>query len=463
MFTFTSDFTGERKLTIKTPVLKEETVKTNNSREFSISIIREKIRVLYICGQTNYEYSFLRNVLKGDPGIELVSFIILRNPENIAHQEIFMQQIHHFDLLIFENFAYQRFLITPGMLENVARFVKEKGGGFLMIGGDNAFGRGAYKTTAIEQILPIEIGDINEPVSEELFKLKIVVPQHPIVSLAADYNENKKLWDNMPSLEGCNIISKPKPGAVVIGVHPDITQPWGSLPVLAVWEYGNGRVMSMTNNTTWRWALGLAKEGKGKELYDRFWRQSVRWLTRGEQLSTIKVDKKKKEFNINDKIIVRITILDDQYRPDNSAKIKVVVILPSGDKVDISDTVILTKPGEYWVEFQPTLPGKFKFLVTAYNKRGLIGQAEASCFAKSFGEDENGVPNTELLTNIAYLTNGSMSTIKDFQAKNLRFLSPKSGGKIKFKWRIWTEWYFFVILITLLFFEWYLRRKKGLP
>ena len=39
--------------------------------------------MLYICGQPGYE-RILRASLKSDPNIEVVSFVILRNPENIS-------------------------------------------------------------------------------------------------------------------------------------------------------------------------------------------------------------------------------------------------------------------------------------------------------------------------------------------------------------------------------------------
>ncbi|MFA5858631.1 MAG: glutamine amidotransferase [Elusimicrobiota bacterium] len=476
-FDFLSDYVGERKLSVQAPVIAGELVKNNNVKDFTLSIIREKIRVLYICGQANYEYSYLRNVLKGDPSIELVSFIILRNPENIAfvsddqlslipfpHQEIFMNYLPQFDLLIFENFAYQRFAITPAMLEKLAWFVKEKGGGFLMIGGDNAFGRGGYKETAVERILPVEIGGYEEQVDTQKFNLKLAVPQHPVVALSTDFDENKRLWGLMPELEGCNITGDAKPGATVVGVHPKITTARGSLPVLTLWDYGNGRVMSLASNTTWRWAMGLAKIGKGKELYDRFWSQSVRWLTRGEQLSAVRVVAEKSEVSLNEKVLIKITVLDDQYRLDNSARVKVVVQLPQKDvRTDISDTAMLVKPGEYWVEYLPSTAGKYYFKITAYGRRGLAGDTGITVNAKSFGEDDELRPNMELLNAIAGVTQGGVSSIKEFNPGQLNFLSAKSSAAVKFRYRVWTEWYFYLLLTIILCIEWFLRRMRGLP
>ena len=59
-----------------------------------------------------------------------------------------------------ENFSYNRFFSVQ-LLENVRNFVVEKGGAFVMLGGVNSYGKGGYKGTAIEDILPVEFAGID--------------------------------------------------------------------------------------------------------------------------------------------------------------------------------------------------------------------------------------------------------------------------------------------------------------
>ncbi|MEW6041125.1 MAG: hypothetical protein AB1633_06355, partial [Elusimicrobiota bacterium] len=83
-FTFTSSKLGQEIYTVEIPSLPEETVVDNNKKDITIETVREKVRILYICGQPSYEYYFLRHFIKSNPSIELVSCVILRNPENVA-------------------------------------------------------------------------------------------------------------------------------------------------------------------------------------------------------------------------------------------------------------------------------------------------------------------------------------------------------------------------------------------
>ncbi|MFN3966442.1 MAG: glutamine amidotransferase, partial [Endomicrobiia bacterium] len=272
-FEIISSKLGTETYTAEIEPFPEETIISNNKRNFTIETIREKIRILYICGQPSPEYYFLRYFLKSNPSIELVSFVILRNPEDIAvvpdeklalipfpAREIFLKDIFNFDLLILENFNYSRFYITPDYLLNVEKFVREKGGGFLMIAGDNAFGKGGYSGTAIEKILPVILDAPDEPFEEGTFT-PVVLDRNHYLSFS-----DKDLY----SLEGCQHLRQ-KPGSTVVAVHPTLKLDGKNVVVLAGMEYGQGRTAALGTNTTWRWLLSSAYEGKTESIYPKFW------------------------------------------------------------------------------------------------------------------------------------------------------------------------------------------------
>ncbi|MDO8735279.1 MAG: hypothetical protein Q7K21_09005, partial [Elusimicrobiota bacterium] len=75
---------GHINYSIEIPTYSGEQNIYDNKKKFVLAVEPEKIRVLYLCGQPSFNYSFLRNTLKNDPNVELVSFVILRNPENIV-------------------------------------------------------------------------------------------------------------------------------------------------------------------------------------------------------------------------------------------------------------------------------------------------------------------------------------------------------------------------------------------
>lgn len=61
----------------------------------------------------------------------------------------------HFDAVVFDNVpAYE---LSLARMEAVERYVRDAGGGFLMIGGDESFGAGGYYRTPIERLLPVDM------------------------------------------------------------------------------------------------------------------------------------------------------------------------------------------------------------------------------------------------------------------------------------------------------------------
>lgn len=62
--------------------------------------------------------------------------------------------LQNYDLLIVDNVAATDLL--PSQMELFARYVREQGGGFLMLGGDEAFGLGGYYRTPVETLLPVK-------------------------------------------------------------------------------------------------------------------------------------------------------------------------------------------------------------------------------------------------------------------------------------------------------------------
>ena len=66
------------------------------------------------------------------------------------------------------------FGISNEKMETIARYVRDAGGGLLMVGGDASFGAGGYYKTPIERALPVDM-DVKSQVQLPRLSLVIVV------------------------------------------------------------------------------------------------------------------------------------------------------------------------------------------------------------------------------------------------------------------------------------------------
>lgn len=66
-----------------------------------------------------------------------------------------LPQLASFDLLVIDNLPAYR--LSQGKMEAIERFVRDLGGGLIVLGGPKSYGAGGYYKTPLERILPVEM------------------------------------------------------------------------------------------------------------------------------------------------------------------------------------------------------------------------------------------------------------------------------------------------------------------
>lgn len=183
-----------------------------------------------------------------------------------------IEALQAYDVVMFSDVGANTFLLptrtfiggerSVNKLSLVRDFVRA-GGGFCMIGGYLSFqgfeGKGCYRRTAIEDILPVGLldGDDRAEVPEG-FNPEILAPEHPIFA---------GVTGEVPYMLGYNRTIA-KPDATVLMRH-------GTDPLLAVANYGMGRVMAYACDCSPHWA---SPELCAWTHYQRLWQNITRWL-----------------------------------------------------------------------------------------------------------------------------------------------------------------------------------------
>ena len=158
---------GTNIVEIEAAELEGELTLANNRGVVLIEGIREKLRVLLVSGEPHAGERTWRNLLKSDPGVDLVHFTILRPPEKqdgtpinelsliaFPTRELFQVKIKEFDLIIFDRYAQQGILPTA-YFDNIARYVKG-GGAVLVAAGPEHTTSNSVHETPLAAVLPAE-------------------------------------------------------------------------------------------------------------------------------------------------------------------------------------------------------------------------------------------------------------------------------------------------------------------
>lgn len=361
---------GKHKFMVELKKLQGEISYENNQGIIDIEVKKDKIRVLYICGQPSPEYYHLRNLLKNEPSVDLVSFVILRNPESIAIvpdedsalipfpiYDIFVKELFNYDLVIFENFSYKRFGIPLQYLENLRQFVLN-GGGFIMIGGPNSFFLGGYKYTPIEDLLPVIISEDEEWIYSE-YRPDLVNVKDALVNILDDEKENILMWKTSPFLGNYQKVSGVKENAVCLLKYNDS-------PIMCYTNKGKGRVFVSLTNTTWRWSLGnlISEKYDYRNMYTKFWKNVIYFTSGAEEMKNLYIVCADR-YNLEDQIDISvISNLKEILAPN------LYVTYPNKYREFLNIKKI--SDSRYLASFKPNIEGKYLISVSAKKGRSVF-------------------------------------------------------------------------------------------
>ncbi len=475
-FTFFPDQAGTQKYNLFIKPGEGEKIVENNLREFLVEVTENRLPVLYVEGSPRTEFRFLRRALFRDPDFRIVS--VLRTGSGHDHNYVqgaedfteaqraelakgyptSKELLYKFEGVIFGDVEAEFF--TKEQLKMTEEFVRERGGGFAMLGGVNSFNLGDYAGTPLESMLPVIMEEKKNTYSFDRFKMRVpdAALRHPVLHQDDDPEMNQKAWDRVPELDGYNLMKGVKSGAQVLASHPTTQQ-----PILAVQKFGNGRVAAFCTGGSWAWRMSVSTES---EIQEKFWRQLVRWLAVGSKENiTIALDRD--IYAKGEPVILRATVLGQSLDAVSDAKVKAKFQDPFGNVEEIDMPWILTQDGVYQCRYETHENGDHKITVHV-EIPGLKPQDLDTTFSvtQPFLEFNNAGLNETLLKQMAEMTGGKYFNEADTagllpEIKKIMLTRERTGMYVEEK-DVWDAPIFYLALAVLLGLEWSFRRRNGL-
>jgi uncharacterized membrane protein len=486
------------------PDAKKEPVAANNTRLLAADRGSGPYRVLYVAGRPNWEYKFLRRAIAGDEDIQMPALVRIArrepkfewrgragesvNPlfrgfgakegeEAVRYDQPVIQRLGTKDAKELSDgfpkaaedlFAEFRAIIlddveaayfTQEQMHLIERFVSERGGALMMLGGQESFREGGYEHTPIGRMLPVYLDQTSAaaPIADARFNLTREGWLEPWMRLRADRAEDEQRLTTMTAFHSINAAFSIKPGASILATVSDSQ---GTHPALAVQRFGEGRVGSLLVGDLWRW--GLRDEESHKDM-DRLWRQLLRWLVVDVADSialTAETDAADRE-----RVKLAVRVRDRAFKPQSDALVKIEVTQPDGTKAQLFAEPSLKEPGLFEAEYFASAPGDYRASATVEDaeKRTALGNRATGWthdpLAAEFAKLE---PNRELMQRLAADTGGQMLSLKDIGQLPALLRNIRVPVEQTLATPLWhTPWVFAAILLLLLA-EWMIRRKGGL-
>jgi uncharacterized membrane protein len=268
-----------------------DSIPENDRRLMTFNVTRERVRVLHVAGRPTNDVRALRQWLKGDASIDLVTFFILRTPTDTVNakqeelalipfpvDELFSEHLPSFDAVVLQDFDAQPYGLEQH-LPALASYVRT-GGGLVMVGGPNSFVAGGYAGSPLADVLPVrlEAGSGATAADPAPFVPDCTAACRDVPMLAPLRNV---LGDALPQMPGANVLEDARPGALVLWSHPKRqTKSGAKMPVLAVADVGNGRSIALGVDGGWLFTFSDLGARTGGRAHGALWDGLLGWLMR---------------------------------------------------------------------------------------------------------------------------------------------------------------------------------------
>jgi uncharacterized membrane protein len=474
-FKIKPDTIGDFVYSVSVPPHPGEASLDNNQQDFVVQIIRDKIRVLQVSGRPSWDERFLRQYLKENPNTDLVSFFILRTPSDdisIPESELslipfpvgklFTTELQNFDVIIFQNFDFRPYHMAH-FLPNI-RDAVQAGLGFVMLGGDASFSDGGFLGTALDDILPVRLGEAPMgfgPVAPVLTEAGL---RHPITDLAQGGVGRQEIFAAMPRLTGANAVAGLRPGAVALAADPHILGSDGTpAPLIAAQDLGKGRTLTVASDALWRWQFAPGPRGTaGRQAYQRLWSNALRWLVRDPEHAHVRVTPANRRVEAGSATAVTVQAVDADYRPLPRARLQ-VGLTPLAGGATLEASLTTDDDGSAQSHYPHLASGAYR--VTARGDIPGLGQHTGSgVFVVAAGtpETREPAPRPQLLAQLAQATGGVVLPPE-----------PKSWSRIKLAQPditqidqrrdvpLWDNLGVLIGILLLFAADWALRRRRG--
>ena len=280
---------GQNIFRLKVESVGEELSEANNSVALNINGVRDRLKVLLVSGEPHAGGRTWRDMLSGDPGVDLIHFTILREPQKVddtprsemsliafPFRELFEIKLDEFDLIVFDRYSLNQ-ILPSRYFQNIADYVRN-GGALLEASGPSFAGENSIAGTAIGQVMPARPG---KRVIKGAFLpgLSTIGKRHPVTRPFIDKQDgDKPAWGRWLR----QIAVKPRSDAhVLMRGHND-------RPLLMLRKVGDGRVAQLASDQIWLWARGF--EGGGPQ--DALLRRTAHWLMKEPSLAANTLDVK---------------------------------------------------------------------------------------------------------------------------------------------------------------------------
>lgn len=482
---FTPSRAGEFDLMARIEPRDEDAIKDNNRMTKRLRVVDAPIRVLLVEQSPRWEFRHLQMLLLRDRRVELNTVLFDADPmltraENTPYLERFptsREELLKFDVIVFGDVDPKR--LQPEQIEWLGDFAASYGGSIIVIAG-RQYTPWAYRGTALETLLPVELDSSPNSFSaahaDTPRRLELTVEGRiaPMLRLSDKETEALAIWQQLPPLDWIACVSRAKPAAEVLAVDPDpaCAMRTGKMPVIAIQRYGMGQTLYIGTDSTWRW-----RENRGEHRYARCWSQIIQHMALARLLGAAKRTQlftDRQDYFSGERVTVYARLFTPGFQPVTEPVVR-ALCTPRGPAAEpvaaaehevspgvATSAVVLLRPvpdqpAMYRGEFIAPNAGQYRLFLESDRDTHLDFNVVAPTH-----EVGDTAMNEVLLREMAARSGGAFLREEDLPRLPRMIRRRLERVRSSVEIELWSSPVLFVLVLSLVTVEWVMRKRSQL-
>jgi hypothetical protein len=360
---------GSYSYTLELP--QADSLALNNAYTVKVQVVRERIKVFMVEGFPRFEFKLMKVALEVDPMVDLTTLVhipgggvyVQGKPlhHNVEQGLITSQaELFQYDVVVLRDVSRKYFReggdVSESRLRNLVEFVTKRGGGLVVLGGQDVFRAGGYEDSALMEVLPFDLSDhfSKEPQFEGMFYAGVpkAAQGHPILRLLSDPARNRERLAALRQLDGCNNVGRFRPLATPLMTGAvKIRNARGELedrevPLLAYQPVGDGKVVAGAADTFWRWQLQAEFDDPPLQ---KLLANIVRFIAPPPRRKPGAPDVRLADGSpqVGQELLLSTTLKDRNFDPIRNAELQVTVTRPDASQRKLYPRDLPEQPGLY--------------------------------------------------------------------------------------------------------------------
>lgn len=443
-FDVTENNPGKIKYSIEAKGLQGELTYKNNSNDFYITFIDNKVNILVVSGGPSYDDAFITGVLKRINNYS-ITFRTVKSPGEFYEGGIDDRIFPELSALLLINFPASQ--TASNIAGSIAEKVKTFNIPVIFLAGKNS---DYSKLQAFEESLPFSISRPNS--GESLFSMQVVASEDNPLSKLTEINSTAQIFRNVSGII-------PKPGTITLA-----TDKYSGEPVLMTRTSGDLKSTAFLGYGLWRWKLNSSSNAE--KTLEKFLLELINITLQKEKKTRFKVFPEKDIFDYSEKVVISAEVFDENFLPTRNAVVNGKILNKDGTKAadlkfsanDNKYSAVITPLafGDYYIEADAELNGSY------YAKDNSRFSSDTLC--TEFLETRT---NSSALNELALNTGGKILTGEsDINGEINNIVNSQSNPSHLLKtvkFNLWENIWVLGLIVLLFSVEWAVRKRSNIP